>query len=392
MNEYVRCGADRLVENPELYLPAGNIALVTNHTGQTRDGKPLAQALIERGVKLTTLFSPEHGLGGQAGAGEKVGNSVDPATQLPVYSLYGAARRPSPEQLAEVVAVVYDIQTIGVRFYTYISTMFEVLQACADTRKPFILLDRPDPITGAFVEGTVLEYGFRSFVGCAEYATRPGMTIGELAEFFNAHYSLKAQLSVIRVEGWRRDMWYDQTGLPWVPPSPNIPDLETALVYVGTCAFEGTNLSEGRGTSSPFLTIGAPWIQGDEFAAHMNDVIRQKNLQGVSCTAAQFTPTSSKHAGTACEGLTTRVTDRNTFEPFTWGLYLVSEVRRLYPDHFGWLARTDGSGTYFFDLLMGTDRVRMMIDQGTSVEEILRREQPRLDEFKRERRTYLMYE
>lgn len=337
----VTVGADRLLSN-EFHLISGKrVGLVTNHTGVLSSGKHLADALHDDPrVTLQALFGPEHGIRGEAPAGGHVGDGRDSATGVTVFSLYGKTYKPTPEMLKNIDVLMFDIQDVGARFYTYISTMSYAMEAAAENKIPFIVLDRPNPITGVRVEGPIREDSLRSFVGLHPIPIVHGMTVGELATMFNEEGWLKdgvkADLHVVKMDGWRREMWYDETGLRWIPPSPNIRTLETAVVYPGTCLIEATNLSEGRGTERPFEYIGAPFVDGEAFAKELN----QLHLPGVNFQPITFTPrpmsgaTSPKYSGILCAGVGIQVIDREIFEPVRTGHALLVTAKRIVGEPF----------------------------------------------------------
>ncbi|MFQ5739105.1 MAG: exo-beta-N-acetylmuramidase NamZ domain-containing protein, partial [Acidobacteriota bacterium] len=268
-------------------------------------------------VNLTTILGPQHGV-----RGETQDNMIewrdylDPVTRLPVHSLYGEARKPSQRILADLDVLVFDLQDVGSRYYTFISTMALAMQACREENKTFLVLDRPNPINGVDVAGPVLNPDFRSFVGLYPLAVRHGMTVAEMARYFNSEFDIGCRLEVVPMKGWRRSMCFDETGLPWVPPSPNIPTLESAIVYPGSCLLEGTNVSEGRGTTRPFELSGAPWVQPLEMASRLDRVA----LPGIRWRPAFFVPTFHKWSGQLCAGVQIHVTDRRIFRPFLTGL------------------------------------------------------------------------
>ncbi len=278
------------------------------------------------GVELKALFSPEHGLEGKLDVA-KIGDTQDARTGLPVFSLYGENRTPTPESLQGLDTLVFDIQDIGARFYTYISTMGNAMRAAAEHQLRFVVLDRPNPINGVDVEGPVLDDGSQSFVGFHTLPVRHGMTVGELAAMFNDELRLGVDLQVIPVEGWRRQDYFDRTGLLWVNPSPNMRSLAEAVLYPGIGLLETTNLSVGRGTDTPFEVIGAPWLDGIELARLLN----QSGLEGVRFVPVRFTPASSKYAGQLCGGVNIVVVDRSRFRPVRTGLEIARHLQRLYP-------------------------------------------------------------
>ena len=296
--------------------------------------------------------------------------------------------------LTGIDALVYDIQDVGSRFYTYISTLFRSVRAAAANGVDFIVLDRPNPIRGDRVEGNQLQSPFRSFVGETDLTIRHGMTVGELAYLCKTEIDSAArskpdqgssQLDVVPMRGWKRTMWYDETELPWVPPSPNMPTIETATLYPGTCLLEGTNLSEGRGTTKPFEWIGAPWIDAERWADKLNDIA----LSGIHFRPIHFTPTFSKYADQPCHGVQAHVTDRDQFKPVEVGLHLIATAQHLYPDDFHFL---QNGGRYFFDLLAGTDEVRLILACGESPTTILQAWEGEVESFTEHRRPYLLYD
>ncbi len=325
-------------------------------------------------VQLVALFAPEHGILGQAQAEEGVSSYGN------VYSLYGETRAPTAEMLKDVEVLLYDMQDVGVRFYTYISTMFLSMQAAAEKGIPFIVLDRPNPIDGSRVEGPVLQPGYESFVGIYALPIRYGMTAGELAQMLNQQTDLQCDLRVVPLADWQREHWYDQTGLEWISPSPNIPTVTTAAVYPGLCLIEGTNLSEGRGTTRPFELVGAPWLNSHELAERLNRL----QLPGVHFREQAFTPTFSKYRDEQTQGIQIHVLDRDSFHPLPTVLHLLKEVRRLHPQELVFEET-------FFDRLVGNSWVREALTQETSVEDIVDQWQPALQEFKQTREKYLLY-
>ena len=350
----VRTGLDNVGEHKDLFQ-GKRLGIIANHTSYDSQGKYIVDVLrAMEGVRVTALFGPEHGLRGTEEAGSKIGNETDSVTGLPVYSLYGQTNKPTPQMLADVDVLVFDIQDVGARFYTYLYTMSLAMEAAAENDKRFVVLDRPNPINGVQLEGPVLEPKFATFVGLYPIPVRYGMTIGELARMINGQgwlaKGIKADLTVVPLTGWRREMWFDQTGLRFIKPSPNMPDLETAALYPGLCLLEGTNVSEGRGTPKPFRQFGAPWIDANALAAKLNSL----NLPGVRFAAASFTPTSSKFQNQKCHGVEIILTDRARLEPFWTGVQIVNELHRLYPTDFKWIEK-------HFDRLCGTATIRETI-------------------------------
>jgi len=358
-----------------------NVGLITNPTGVNRELVSDVDLLAHTpGVHLVALFGPEHGIRGAQQAGASVGSGRDPITGLPVYSLYGKTRQPTPAMLKGVDVLVFDIQAVGARFYTYLYTMADAMKAAAAARIPIIVLDRPNPIGGTAVQGPVLDPKYASFVGEYPIPLRYGMTIGELAEFFNNQFHIGADLTVVKMRGWTRSMYYDGTPLQFVMPSPNMPTETTALVYPGMGLVEGTNVSEGRGTTRPFELAGAPWIDAEKLSRVLND----KHLAGVRFRPVHFTPTFSKYEGKPCNGVEVHVMDRDAFNPVVVGLNVIATVHDLYPRQFAFNA----SG---FDRLVGNDWVRQDIEKGVPVAEIRRRWQAGLSQFEKVRQKYLLY-
>ncbi len=298
--------------------------LITNPTAVTSDFRPTYDILLEK-FSLTALFSPEHGVRGDAQAGAEVSAYTDRVTGLPVYSTYGAGKTVAMDAMRDLDCVFFDIADIGSRYYTYQYTMTEAMENCAKAGVPFVVLDRP-PVIGCFAEGNLLDTAYSSFVGKYATAARTGLTVGEFANYINATENLGCDLTVVPCENVRRAMYYEETGLPFVMPSPNIPTVDCALVYVGTCLFEGTNLSEGRGTTKPFELFGAPWMRP-------RDVIQKMGQpDGCKFRETYFTPQFSKHAGELCAGLQLHVTDRAVFRPFDVGVRLLTVLRELHPE------------------------------------------------------------
>lgn len=393
----------RFVGRQHLDLLAGRrVGLIGNASAVTHDLTSDVDALRRTpDVQLAALFGPEHGFYAVAADGAAVGSTVDSHTRLPVHSLYGEECKPTAETLTGIDVLVFDIQSVGVRFYTYVTTLLYVMQAAAEYGVPLVVCDRPNPIGGEVVEGPILERGFESFVGPGQLPIRHGMTVGELARLYNKAWEIGADaahpcdLTVVPCAGWKRAMWFDDTGLPWVPPSPAMPWPATAIVYPGTCLIEGTNLSEGRGTALPFHLVGAPWIDGWRLAKALN----QLDLPGVRFRSATFWPATHKWAGRRCGGVQLHVNDRQAFRPVTVGLHLIATVKALYPNEFAW--RKDGeragdegakNDRLHIDLLAGTDKVRRALDDGVRVADLIASWKDELDQFVQMCRPYYLYE
>jgi uncharacterized protein YbbC (DUF1343 family) len=366
------------------------LGLIANPTSVTRD---LAHASVAmhgtRGFRLTALFGPEHGIWADAQDLVEVEDSRDPRTGLPVHSLYGRTRVPTQSMLSSVDALVFDVQDVGARYYTFIYTMLHAMEACAQHARRLIVLDRPNPLGGAAIDGNVLDPAFSSFVGLHPLATRHAMTVGELALMFRKERALDLDLKVVRMRGWRREMAFEDTGLPWVMPSPNMPTPDTAWVYPGGCLVEGTNLSEGRGTTRPFELVGAPWLDPWKLAK----ALASEKLPGVVFRPVFFTPTFQKHAGRLCGGVQVHVTDRRRFSAWLTYLLLIEHARAQDERRFLW---RDPPYEYEhlkrpIDILCGTDRIRIAIETGGRVRKLLAGWQDEAKRFKRRRQEFLLY-
>ena len=376
-----------LERRPDL-VQGRRLGLITNQSGVTSDLTLTADVLRRReDMKLRALFAPEHGISGDIRGGAHIDNTMYPGTDLPVFSLYGSTRKPTPEMLQDLDLLLFDIQDVGVRFYTYISTMAYAMQAAAECGVDFIVLDRPNPLSD-ILEGNLLDPAFASFVGVYPILLRHGLTAGELAGMFNAEYSIGARLTVISMQGWRRTMFFDETGLRWVQPSPNLRSLGAALAYPGTCLLEGTNVSAGRGTDKPFEQVGAPFVNGQSLA----DTLNSRELEGVRFEAVTFVPNGAKHAGEVCQGIEIQITDRRRFRPVRVGLEIIVALRRLFPDDFAWREPANAQQAYHFDLLMGTAQVRRAIESGASACDIVAGWNADQQDFEELRTDHLLYE
>ena len=373
----VLTGIDVLERDNFKQLAGMRIGLVTNHTGRNREGRQTIDVLNKAaGVKLVALFSPEHGIRGLVD--DKVSDSKDEATGLPIYSLYGETRRPKPEQLKDLDALVYDIQDVGARFYTYISTLGYILEEAAKVKLPVFVLDRPNPIGGVDVEGPTADGDKLSFISYHTIPTRHGLTIGELAQLFNQQRKIGADLRVIKMDGWRRSMWFDETNLTWINPSPNMRSLTEATLYPGVGLLETTNVSVGRGTDTPFEVVGAPWIQGDKLADHLN----KRGMPGVRFVPVRFTPKSSVFKDEQCGGVNIIVTDRVAFRPLLTGIEMALALRHLYAN--------DWQVDKYLRLLVNADTLER-IKRGESAREIMASWNSSLQEFRRARAEILLY-
>ena len=385
----VRSGLERLLERPAP-LRGRRVGLVCNAATVTPRLEHAATALAgARGVRLVALFGPEHGIAADAQDLIEVSHSRDRASGLPVYSLYGETRVPTAEMLAGLDAVVFDLQDVGARYYTFAYTLLHVMEACARAHKRVFVLDRPNPLGGEQVDGNVLDPAFRSFVGLHPLAVRHGLTLGELALLFRDELALDLELDVVRMSGWRRAMAYEDTGLPWVLPSPNMPTVDTAFVYPGGCLIEGTNLSEGRGTTRPFELVGAPWLDAEALARSLE----RERIPGAGFRPTAFTPTFQKHAGVACRGVQVHVTDRRRFPAFLTYLTLIHHARLQAPERFAW---RDPPYEYEFvmrpiDILCGTDAIRKTIEAGIAPRRLAAGWARQAAAFRRRRAKYLLY-
>ncbi|MCH9655202.1 MAG: DUF1343 domain-containing protein [Planctomycetes bacterium] len=374
----VLTGIDVLQQEQFKSLKGLKIGLISNHTGLSRNGKSGVQILNDAPqVKLVTLFSPEHGFAGKLDV-SKIGDSTDDKTGLKIFSLYGKTRTPTPESLQGLDALVFDIQDIGTRFYTYISTMGNAMQAAKKQGLKFIVLDRPNPINGLDYAGPLLDEGAQSFVGYHRIPVRHGMTVGELARMFNSEMKIGVDLQVIPLQNWKREMYYDETGLTWVNPSPNMRNLNEALLYPGIGLLETTNLSVGRGTDTPFEWIGAPWLDGMQLAKRLN----QAKLRGVRFVPVRFTPKSSKFTGELCGGVNFIITDRRLFQSVKTGLEVAHQLRTLFPDE--WETKN-------LNRLLANQSALDSIVAGKPVTQIQALYQGDLVDFAIRRAKYLMY-
>ncbi|MEK6304169.1 MAG: DUF1343 domain-containing protein [Acidobacteriota bacterium] len=342
-------------------------------------------------INLTALFGPQHGIRGETQDNMIEWQSFrDKQTGRPAYSLYGETRKPMPEMLSEIDVLVFDLQDVGTRVYTFIYTMALAMEAARDGGKRFIVLDRPNPINGVQIEGNILEPEFASFVGMFPIPMRHGMTVGELALMFNREFGIGCDLEVVKMEGWHRSMWFEETALPWVMPSPNMPTVDTAVVYPGSVLFEGTSVSEGRGTTRPFEVIGAPYID----PRALTEELGLDKLPGVVFRPVHFEPTFHKFAGQLCGGVQIHVTDRNAFKPVLTGAAIISAIRRLYPNEFEW---KEPPYEYVydklpFDVINGSSRLREQIEGGIRLTEIEKGWRADLNEFAERRESFLLYD
>ena len=386
----VLTGLDVLVQRQTKLLRGRKIGLLAHQASVDRDLTHAAELLADlRGTRLVRLFAPEHGLWGSAQDHAHIRSTRDPVTGLVVISLYGERREPTGAMLAGLDTLVIDLQDIGSRYYTFQWTTALAMRACARAGVRVIVLDRPNPLGGVVVEGNVPDPAFRSFVGLYPLPARPGLTLGEVATYLNRRHGLGADLTVVPMAGWRRRMLWEDTGVPWVAPSPNMPTPDTARVYPGGCLYEGTNLSEGRGTTRPFEWIGAPWLDAHAFA----DALEAERLPGVAFRPARFTPTFHKWAGRVCDGIQMHVTDVRSFKPYLSAIAVIVVARRLGRRRFAWKRPPYEFERRLWpiDILFGTDTIRRAIERGRRLREIEGGWQPELRRWLRERERVLRY-
>ena len=385
----VSLGSERLLASAA--LKGARVGVVCNPASVDHGFTHITDRLAAQpGVTVAAIFGPQHGFRSDVQENMiETGHGSDIRRRVPVYSLYSETRQPTAEMTRGHDVLVIDLQDVGTRIYTYIYTMAYCLTAAKRDGLKVIVCDRPNPIGGTQVEGPMLVPGFESFVGLYAIPMRHGMTIGELARLFNEHFAIGADLEVVAMDGWTREMYHDDSGAPWVMPSPNMPTLDSAIVYPGTVLFEGTNVSEGRGTTRPFELIGAPWIADERFA----DALNARGIPGVHFRPAIFEPTFHKHARTTCGGVQIHVTDRQTFQPVLTGVLLVQAFRACNLERFAWREPPYEYEyeTLPFDILAGTDDTRTRIEAGVPAEVIARSWEPDVETFTRLRERFLLY-
>lgn len=389
--QHVRLGLEKLLEGPSRWLNGSRVGLICNQSSVDHRLQHAADLFYQHPqINLTALFGPQHGIRGDVQDNMiETAHAVDRGTGLPVYSLYSETREPTEQMLQDVDLLVFDMQDVGCRIYTFAYTMANCMRAARRFGKKVLVCDRPNPINGSSVSGNVLEEGQASFVGQFPLPTRHGMTLGELAQLFNKHFRVDCELEVMPMDGWSRSLWHDETDAPWVMPSPNIPTLDSATVFPGSVHFEGTQMSEGRGTTRPFELIGAPFIVPEHYAAELNAL----ELPGVFFRSCIFQPTFQKHGGKACGGVQVHVTNRDDFEPVVTGLAMIRLAYQMYGEEFRW---KDPPYEYVhdrnpFDVISGTSKTREAIEQGKSLESIRDSWQQALEEFKSVRSEHLLY-
>ncbi|HEV7747742.1 MAG TPA: DUF1343 domain-containing protein [Pyrinomonadaceae bacterium] len=388
---HIKLGLEKLLEEQSDLLNGARVGLVCNQASVNHKFHHAADLLHEHdSINLKALFGPQHGIRGDVQDNMiETEHTIDRETGLPIHSLYSETREPTEAMLKDVDVLVFDMQDVGCRIYTFAYTMANCMTAARKFGKRVIVCDRPNPINGKHVAGNVLEPEQASFVGLYSIPTRHGMTLGELAQMFNEHFKIGCDLEVVRMEGWKRELWLDETDAPWVLPSPNIPTLDSATVFPGAVHFEGTQISEGRGTTKPFELIGAPYINPEEYARTLNDL----NLPGVFFRSCIFRPTFQKHGGVSCGGVQLHVIDREEFEPVFTGLAMVKAAYDLYREDFRW---KDPPYEYVydrnpFDVIAGTSSIREAFEQGISGEAIRASWTAAFNDFLKVRESYLLY-
>jgi len=390
--QQVELGLERLLEDHAPLLERARVGLICNQASVDHGYQHAADLLHQHpSIDLRALFGPQHGIRGDVQDNMiETAHGVDRKTTLPVHSLYSETREPTEAMLSEVDVLVFDMQDVGCRIYTFVYTLANCMRAAARFGKKVVVCDRPNPINGVGVAGNVLEPEYASFVGQFPLPTRHGMTVGELARMFNEHFNIGCDLEVIPMNGWRRELWHDDTDAPWVLPSPNMPTVDSATVFPGTVHFEGTQVSEGRGTTRPFELIGAPYIDPDEYADKLNAL----NLRGVFFRSCAFQPTFQKHGGVTCGGVQIHVTNRDVFEPVLAGIAMVKLAHDMYPNDFRW---KEPPYEYVydknpFDVIAGTNKIREAFEQGVELDAIAETWKRPLLEFKELRGSFLIYE
>lgn len=387
----IKLGLEKIADDPRRYFGSARVGLICNQASVDHNFQHAADIFfLNDSINLTTLLGPQHGIRGDVQDNMiETSHSVDQKTGLPIYSLYSETREPTEEMLDHLDVLVFDLQDIGGRVYTFIYTMAYAMKACAKFGKKFVVCDRPNPINGTDVEGNLLEKGHESFVGQYPIPMRHGMTVGELAKYFNSEFGIGCELEVVEIEGWERAYYGDETDLPWVIPSPNMPTVDTAVVFPGTVYFEGTQVSEGRGTTRPFEFVGAPYINADEYVETLNSY----SLDGVTFRSTNFMPTFQKHAGESCGGAFLHVTDRRSFKPVICGIAMVKAALELYSDEFKWKV-PPYEYEYErnpFDVIAGTLELRSLIENGETVSKIASSWKDDEVSFKETRRSFLLY-
>ena len=387
----VKVGLEVLLQDVPAVIRGARVGLICNQSSVNHAFQHAADLLHEhRDFQLTALFGPQHGIRGDVQDNMiETGHGIDRKTGLPVHSLYSETREPTPKMLEDVDVLVFDMQDVGCRIYTFVYTLANCMRIAGELGKKVVVCDRPNPINGMDMSGNILEAEYSSFVGLFPLPTRHGMTVGELAQMFRGEFGIQCDLQIVSMAGWKREHWLDDTDAPWVMPSPNMPTLDSATVFPGTVHFEGTQLSEGRGTTKPFELIGAPYINPDAYAERLTDL----GLPGVVFRSCVFQPTFQKHAKVSCGGVQIHVVDRNRFDSVFTGIAMVKVAHDMYPQEFRW--KEDPYEYVFdknpFDVISGTNKLREAIEQGVDLDAIKQGWQAPLAEFAKMRGQYLLY-
>ena len=386
----VKLGLEKVLDEKINLLTSARVGLICNQASINKDFEHAADLFFKnKNINLVKLFGPQHGIRGDVQDNMvETEHSIDAETNLPIFSLYSETREPTEEMIEDLDILVFDLQDVGCRIYTFIYTMALAMKICAKYNKKFIVCDRPNPINGVDVEGNILEKGEESFVGMYPIVVRHGLTVGELAKFFNKEFDINCDLEVVEMDGWQREFFYDDTTLPWVMPSPNIPTVDTTIVFPATVIFEGTEISEGRGTTRPFEILGAPFIEAEKLTNTLNGY----NLGGVKFRAANFIPTFQKNAGKVCGGTFLHITDREKFKPVITGLRILQTIIELYPYKYKW-KKTPYEYEFdrnAFDVIVGTKKIRNFLENGEfeKIKELFSKDEIK---FNRKRSNYLMY-
>lgn len=389
--QHVTLGLERLLEESEALTRSARIGLICNQASVDHSYRHAADLLHEHpDINVRALFGPQHGIRGDVQDNMiETEHSIDRKTGLPVHSLYSETREPTDAMLQDIDTLIFDMQDVGCRIYTFVYTLANCMRAAQRLGKRVVVCDRPNPINGVAMAGNILEPEYASFVGQFPLPTRHGMTVGELAQMFNQHFNIGCDLEIIPMEGWRRELWHDETDAPWVLPSPNMPTLDSATVFPGAVHFEGTQMSEGRGTTRPFELIGAPYVDPDAYAEKLNEL----GLPGVFFRSCVFQPTFQKHAGVSCGGVQIHVLDREVFEPWLAGIAMAKLAHDMYPNDFLWKVPPyeyvyDKNP---FDVISGTAKIREAFEKGTALDVIEAETKAPLEEFKELREPYLLY-
>ena len=379
----IQIGLD-IIQNNIQDLKNKKIGIIANHTSLDSKNQTIVDIMLNNKIDVIRIFAPEHGYLGHYQAGQKFQNSKDLLTDIEIVSLYGKNKSPQDKHLNDLDILIFDIQDIGVRYYTYVSTMILAMEKAAENDVQFVVLDRPNPLSGKIVQGSTLNKDYSSFVGMLPIPVRHGMTIGEIALFVKNNNLIESanelNLKVVKMINWNRLDWHDSYWDKWTPPSPNIPNRLNALIYVGACLLEGTNVSEGRGTEDPFILFGAPWIDSQSLVKNLNN----KNLKGIYFVSESFIPNKSKYSGLKCNGLRINIIDEEVINPFTVGMHIINEIYKKHPNHFEFKAD-------FFDKLYGSDELRLAILKQNNLNNLIEKNDKDIERFVQLRTKALLY-